>query len=93
MFYIELSKKDLPLKYINTFKDRIIYRYSQVNLALNVLSNNNKFTKFGNDILGILRSYSDEIANSEYCDQSIHIDNVLEHFSKFSKKDYKHVSI
>jgi hypothetical protein len=93
MFYIELSKKDLPTKYINTFKERIVYRYTQVNLALNVLSNNNKFTKFGNDILDILRSYVDEIGNSEYLDNSTQIDNVLEHFSKFSKKDYKHVTI
>lgn len=93
MFYIELSKKDLPTKYLDTFKERIVYRYSQVNLALNVLSNNNKFTKFGNDIFDILRSYVDEIGNSEYFDNSIQIDSVLEHFSNYSKKDYKHVTI
>jgi hypothetical protein len=93
MFYIELSKKDLPAKFINLFKERIIYRYTQVNIAINVLKNNNKFTKFGNDIFEILESYVDEIAHSEYCDNLLQIDNVLEHYSKFSKKDYKHVTV
>jgi len=93
MFYIELSKKNLPTKFINLFKERIIYRYTQVNIAINVLKNNNKFTKFGNDIFEILESYIDEIAHSEYCDNSLQIDNVLEHYSKFSKKDYKHVTV
>jgi hypothetical protein len=93
MFYIELSKKDLPTKFINLFKERIFYRYTQVNIAINVLKKNNKFTKFGNDIFEILESYVDEIAHSDYCDNSLQIDNVLEHYSKFSKKDYKHANI
>lgn len=93
MFYNELCKKDLPNKYIINFKERIVYRYMQVNIALNVLTHNNKFSKFGNDILQILRSYNDEIRNSEFYDTSLDVDTVLDHFSAFSNKDFTHVSI
>jgi len=93
MFYHELCKKDLPNNFIKTFKERIAYRYTQVNIALTVLANNNKFSKFGNDIFGILKGYLDDIHNSEYFDNSMQIDSALDHLSKFANKDYKHVSI
>ncbi len=93
MFYHELCKKKLPDNFIKTFKERISYRGSQVGIALDVLSSNNKLTKFGNDILQILENYLIEIKRSDYYDDSIEIDEVLDHLNQYSTKSYKHVSV
>lgn len=90
MFYNELSKKDLTLNQIEIFKKRMIYRYSQIRIALNGLQHHNKMSDLGNRIVQILE---DELQELNFLDSQVEVDDVLDHFGNFSTVDYRHVSI
>ena len=90
MYYSELCRKELPKEYLNKFKQRIVYRKSQIIIALNVLKQNNSLSNLGNQIIQILdeKLYELNMFNNE-----VQIDNVLDHFNRFSLKNYKHVAV
>jgi len=93
LYYFELYKKKLPKKHLIKFKDRMVFRNSQIRIALKVLLHTKKNTDLGKKIIETLEDKLLEINNSNVFAGDNEIDSVLDHFNKFCSKNFKHVSI
>lgn len=90
MYYSELCRKELSEEYLNKFRQRAVYRKSQIIIALNVLRRINSLSNLGNQIIQIL---DEELKEINIYNSEVQIDDVLDHFNRFSTKDYTHVAV
>ena len=87
IFYHDLIKRNIIDGYGETFENRLVYRLKQVYLAIDVLEKNNHFTVFGTSIVSLIKDSLNEIEN-DYEGFKLPDDDVKDHFSRFSDKNF-----
>jgi|MDSW01.2.fsa_nt_gb hypothetical protein len=89
-FYDYLIDSNILDKYGVTFEDRLISRYKQVSIAINVLQANNYLSDFGKSILEIMKDSLENLEQKYLSNQSEKFDHnyIEEHFEKYSSKDF-----
>ncbi len=93
MFYHECAMLNAVDLDQDTLVSRISFRALQIRQALDVLSENNKFSPLGQQLFDILHELLDEIESSEY--YKVSADDrmeVMSHKSRYSCDNLKHIS-
>lgn len=92
LFYYELLKKKIVPEFTDEIEFRIANRITQIEIALEVLSEKNHLTEFGNSLLNILIDYMKEVKTNVTINESLIENQIYHHKKLYSTLDYLHVS-